>query len=211
MTQNRIITAVDLVDKVLEFKTLTPHSENWNLPNLKLNPPRLIRLRQIASLFNAFFEKEPFLELIDRDNYESIIESFLEGKFIVHRDLEDYEEAKRFILGIVEVNKEYLLENTIFKMNDLETIFPLLIDYKQKLRAVFTHNDGWIVAAGISSNFSFVLTNSITKNLVGKYDDLDKAFELIINPKGLRITEEELKANYNYPSEDLDTVDRDFI
>lgn len=211
MTQQKTITAVDLVDKILEFKSLVPETKEWNLPSLRYNPPRHIRLRQIASLLNAFFEKEPFLELIYKDHYDSILESFLEGKFIVHRYLEDYDEAKQFILDVVEVNKKYILENTKFRLDDIETIFPLLIDYKQRLRALFTFNDRWLEAYGIASNFSILLSNSITQNLDGKLDDLDKAFELIINPKRLRFNQKLLIAKYNYPTENLHDVDMDFF
>lgn len=211
MTQNTTITAINMVEKVFEFISLTPDSSNWNLPDLKSNPPRLLRLKKIASLFNAYFENERFLELIDGDDYESIIECFFEGKFVLHRDMKDYEEVKQLVFEIVEVNRKYISSNRKFQLFDLEEIFSVLIEYKQKLSALLNFNNRWMEAADISSNFTIVLANTINKNLEGKYDNLDKTLELLINPKGLTFTLEELIANYNYPTEKLDEVDMDFI
>lgn len=52
-------SAIDLLDKVLEFIEMTPNSNEWNLQSLKSNLPRQIRFRQIEALLNAFLLKTP--------------------------------------------------------------------------------------------------------------------------------------------------------
>ncbi|MGZ3834290.1 MAG: hypothetical protein ACXVB0_12255, partial [Mucilaginibacter sp.] len=82
---------------------------------------------------------------------------------------------------------------------------------KRQIRNLLTFNSGWLEASSTTSLFSIFLTNSISNNLIGKYDELDKALELFINPKSLIFTEEELIAKFNFPTEDLSSIDADFM
>ena len=76
---------------------------------------------------------------------------------------------------------------------------------------MMTFHTTWIEAGTIPLRFSIYLTKSISENLAGKYDDLDKILGLLIDPNGLSFTEEELIADFNYPKEDLLDVDIDFM
>ena len=51
------------------------------------------------------------------------------------------------------------------------------------------------------------LTDSISSNLINKYDDLDHALELIINPGKLVFIERKLVEKFNYPTDDLHQID----
>jgi hypothetical protein len=44
------ITAITLIDKVLEFTSMTPDTSSWTFEKLNKNESRLVRLRQIDSL-----------------------------------------------------------------------------------------------------------------------------------------------------------------
>jgi hypothetical protein len=57
MPKTKIYKGLDLLAKVLEFNAMTPNKEHWNEGALKNNPPRLIRLKQIQSLAQAFLIK----------------------------------------------------------------------------------------------------------------------------------------------------------
>ncbi|MEO6850293.1 MAG: hypothetical protein ABI203_06510, partial [Mucilaginibacter sp.] len=63
----------------------------------------------------------------------------------------------------------------------------------------------------ITSLFSIQLTNSISNNLIGRYNELDTVIGLFIDPKSLTFTEEELITRFSFPTENLNAIDADFI
>ena len=217
MTNKNEYTAIDLLDKVLEFIAMTPDKSQWSVTALKSNPPRQIRLKQIESLLNAFFTIDSKTSLID--NVKSFlsakpkpsIQSFLSGEFIRQRETSDYAQTIKFIKDFVKTSNSNLDETKEIRIEELVFIFPKLVDYKRQLRSILTFNSGWLEASSTASQFSIHLTNSISKNLVDKYDNLDKSLELFINPQGLTFTEDELISRFNYPTENLNDIDFDFM
>jgi hypothetical protein len=209
--------AIDLFDKVLEFIAMTPDKSQWSMTALKSNPPRQIRLKQIESLSNAFFAIDSKTNLIDNvksflsDKPTSSIQSFLSGDFIRQRETSDYAQTIIFIKEFVKTSNSHLDETKEIHLGELVFIFHELVDYKTQLRSILTFNSGVLEASSIASQFSIHLTNSISKILVDKFDNLDKSLELIINPQGLTFTEEELISRFNYPTENLDDIDLDFL
>jgi len=201
----------------LEFEALTPDKTEWNLDALEDNPPRQIRLKQIKSLMKAFFEDIAEKILLENTELnitnvpELPIQSFLRGDFIEMRATTDYEDAMNFMIDFVKSNPKNKRLSAEISLNDIAYIFPKLINYKQLLRKLITFNDGWIEANSIVSVFSIDLSNSITNNIIGKYEKLDEIFELLINPHGLSFTEEELIEEYDYPDDDLDDIDGDYL
>jgi hypothetical protein len=206
-------SAIDLLDKVFEFIEMTPNSNEWNRKALKSNPPREIRFRQIEALLNAFFT-EPSLSLLSKaklifsNEKKNSIGSFLKGDFLKQRTMNDYSNLVAFIRNFEGYKDTDVREISI---EQLVFIFPKLVDFKRQVRSILTFNSGWLEASSITSLFSIHLTNSIADNLTGKYKELDTALELFINPKGLLFTTEELITKFDFPKEDLDTIDNDFI
>ena len=67
------------------------------------------------------------------------------------------------------------------------------------------------MVCGLTSiKFTYWITDSISNNLLEKCTDLNKALELILNPKGLTFTEDVLIKKYNYPVDNLKEIDLDF-
>ena len=217
MTDKNEYTAIDLLDKVLEFIAMTPDKSQWNVSALKSNPPRQIRLRQIESLLSAFFPIDPKISLINNvksflsNKPKQSIQSFLSGDFIRQREVSDYEKTITFIKDFVKSSSNHFDETREIRLEELVFIFPKLVDYKRQLRSILTFNSGWLEASSIASQFSIHLTNSVSKNLVDKYDNLDKSLELFINPKGLTFTEDELIKRFHYPTANLNDIDIDFM
>jgi hypothetical protein len=54
MEKSKTYNGIDLLDKILEFVTMTPNEREWNYKSLNSNQPRQIRLKQINSLLKAF-------------------------------------------------------------------------------------------------------------------------------------------------------------
>ncbi|OYU78828.1 MAG: hypothetical protein CFE23_16730, partial [Flavobacterium sp. BFFFF1] len=173
----------------------------WSVTVLKSNPPRQVRLKQIESLLNAFLTIDSKTSLFDN------VQSFLSGNFIRQRETSDYAQTIKFIKDFVRSSNSHFDETKEIRIEELIFIFPKLVDYKGQLRSILTFNSGWLEASSIASQFSIHLTNSISKNLIDKYDNLDKSLELFINPKGLTFTEDELISRFNYPTENLNDID----
>jgi len=54
MINSSTYTAVDLLDKVIDFTNRSPDSAEWSFEIQQDNPPRLVRLQQIQALMEAF-------------------------------------------------------------------------------------------------------------------------------------------------------------
>lgn len=210
-------SGINLLDKILEFTEMTPNSAEWNLKSLKANPPRQIRLRQIESLLTAFCAMSTNENLLSKaksvffDNHKITIPSFLRGDFIKIRSIDEYWEITQFIKDFVKTRVGDADRKREIRIEELVFTFPILIDFKKQIRRMLTFNSGWSEASSDISLFSIYLTNSIAENLTGKYNELDWVIERFINPKGLIFTEEEMIDKYNFPKEDLNEVDMDFM
>ena len=209
-------SGINLLDKIFEFTEMTPNPIEWNLKSLKSNPPRQIRLRQIESLLTAFCTINTNKNLLSKaksiffDNHKITIKSFLQGDFIKTRSIDEYSELIHFVIDFVKNRVGDADRKREIRIEELAFIFPILVDFKKQIRSMLTFNSGWLEASSDISLFSIYLTNSIAKELVGKYSELDYVIERVINPKGLVFTEEEMIDKYNFPKEDLNEVDIDF-
>lgn len=203
MTKPEIYKGLDLLEKVLEFKAMTPDKEHWNEQTLRNNPPRLIRFRQIQSLAQAF--------LIKGLDGQHTIQSILTGDFIKDRTVTDYAEVFALIEEVVREKEGETSKYSSTSTTLLGMPYQQLINYKQHLLEILEFNSGWLEAGSIHARFSIYLTDSITKNLAGKYDQLDKALELFINPGKLSFTRAELIAQYNFPFDNLHDIDMEYM
>lgn len=199
-TKTDSYTAIDLLEKIIEFTEMTPDKEAWNYEALQTNPPRYIRLQRIEALMKAFFADDP---------KEITIQSFLSGEFIKDRDIEQYENTIEYIKeSLVKYQSSFSTREV--RLSELAFVFHILVDYKRLVRKLVTFNSRWIEANGPVSQFSIYLTESISENLRGKYNDLDTTLELFSNPKLCNFTIEELIEKYGYPTDDLHSIDIEF-
>jgi hypothetical protein len=216
MTETKTYKGLDLLEKIFEFTAMTPDANQWNISSLKSNSPRQIRLRQIQSLIQAFFQQETKANLIDKtitlfqgDKNNLTISSILSGDFIKNRSVEDYAELIEFMQEIVKQKEGDIQEERTMHVMRLVMPYQHLVRYKRQLVELFTFNSGWLEASSYTSRFSIYLTDAITQNLEGKYSAIDRALELFINPKELAFTEEELVAKYKFPTESFREIDMD--
>lgn len=212
MEKTKIYKGIDLLEKILEFVALTPNQNEWNYIALKTNEPRLVRLKQIHALLKAFLliEKTNLFEKVNQyfnPNLSNEINAVLQGIFIEKRTIEDYEELAQFAQNYLQ-KKEFDTKRPI-RLIELQFIYPKMIDFKIKLKAILEFNSGWLEASSPFSIFHIMLTNSISSNLENTFEELDQTLELFINPKKLQFTEQELIDKYNFPKEDLHQIDLD--
>jgi hypothetical protein len=215
-TSIKTYSAIDLLDKILEFTEMTPNSTQWNLKSLKSNPPRQIRLQQIEALVNAFCVAELNQNLLNKaksifSNDQKIsIESFLRGDFIKSRNVIEYLDLTQSIKDFVKTKTNNVDQTRDIRIEQLVFIFRQLIDFKRKIRNLLTFNSGWLEASSVTSLFSIYLTDSISNELTGKYNELDNVIEQLINPKNLTFTQEELIDKFDFPIANLNDIDMDF-
>jgi len=206
-----------LLDEIFEFTEMTPNSIEWNLKSLKANPPRQIRLRRIESLLTAFCSIDINESLLSKaksiffDHHKITIASFLQGDFIKARSIDEYSEVIKFIKDFVKTKVGDVDRKREIRIEELVFIFPFLINFKKQIRSLLTFNSGWLEAGSDVALFSIYLTDSISEKLAGNYSELDYFIELFINPKRLIFTKEEMIDKYNFPKEDLNDVDSDFM
>lgn len=209
MTKNKTYKGIDLIEKIIEFTAMTPDSATWTYNSLKENEPRLIRLKQIDSLISAFIPEIKNTNLTEKltgllSSKKTKLMKVVNGEFIENRSLDAY-------IAFTNLIKQEAESSTLNKIDitDIKNTFILLMSYKKNLRQLINFNNDWLEVSRITSLFSIKLTNKISSNLLGQYDELDKVLELIINPKNLSFSETELISNYNFPKDDLDEIDLD--
>jgi hypothetical protein len=214
MKQIKVYRGVDLLEKILEFIAMTPNEKQWNFKSLNDNKPRQIRLLQINSLLKAFSIIEGEKNILEKtQNYSNLdltseINSILNGDFIKNKEIEDFNELIDFA---IQFRKQDSKQERIIpiRIGELSFIYPKMIRYKIKLREIIDFNSGWLETSGTFTMFHIHLTNSISSNLINKYDDLDKTIELFLNPSNRIFTEMELIEKFNFPTENLDQIDMD--
>lgn len=212
MEKPKTYRGLDLLEKILEFIAMTPNEREWNYKSLSNNKPRQIRLQQINALLKAFSltNEKNFIE--KTANYfnpdlKSEIKSILNGDFIKNKEIEDFSEVTKFANQFLQDNNHSY--DRPIRLHELSFIYPKMIEYKVKLREIIGFNSGWLEASSTFSIFHILLTNSISANLKDKYENLDHALELLINPKGQSFTGKDLIDRFGYPIEDLHQIDMD--
>jgi hypothetical protein len=215
--EKKLFSGIDLAEKIIEFVAMTPDSNQWNAKALYNNPPRQIRFYQIQSLMLAFIGMEKnTTSRAERYGAITTVESkpsikyFLNGDFIRNRTQADYVATVELIRAYMKENAHYDRLSKDVSTGELAFIFPKLFNYKTQLRNLLTFNSGWLEASSMTSYFSIFLTNSISQNLIGKYEVLDRALEWFINPLELSFTLNELIVGYRYPKENLSDIDMDY-
>ncbi len=208
----KIWTTKDLLEKVLEFRAMTPNSDEWNEKSLKYNEPRLIRFKRINSLFKAFELKHPkggktkFWNLLsdnskNKELSRDEITDFLEGNFINTRESVVYPNSQKLI------EKEKAFESDTFKNRDIYQFYRHLMKYRIKIESVLDYNSGVLEASSLGFRSAISLTNELNKELITKVEKIDQILFEIINPKKMEFSEEILVKEYGFPQDDLDSID----
>jgi hypothetical protein len=208
----KIWTTKDLLNKLLEFRAMTPNSDEWNETSLKHNEPRLIRFRRINSLFKAFElkdkknEKTNFWSLLSENSKENELSKdeiigFFEGNFITTRESIKYPNSQKLI------EKEKAFDSDSFKNRDIYQFYHHLMKYRIKVESVLNYNSGVMEASSLGFRSAISLTNELNDELNIKIEKIDEILFEIINPNKLKFDENLLIKEYGFPKDDLDSID----
>ena len=205
MENSEKFTALVLLNAVADFKIMTPESDEWSFEKQKDNPPRLVRLQMIDSLYKAFMPKRSITDDISKNLY-----IFDHGSFIFDRKIEEY-------TGLIS-----LIENTILQskfgahkkgridLDALQTNFVDLMHFKQHITSLVNYNRG-LMEISYPYYFTYLVTNSISDSVLKYQAEIDNYLALFIDPEKKSFTKEELIKSFNFPTADLDEIDFDWM
>lgn len=203
-------STLDLLEKVFEFIAMTPDEKDWDIKKLQSNKPRQVRLQQIEALLIAFGLHEDKTGkgiFASKPSVGKALNNFLHGDFIDTMNEKQIEQIDAFVTK--HLNDPYF--DRKLSGGELRFIYQYLIRYKKQLNILLHFNSGWLEASGKMSQYAIRLTGSISDNLNGKTEELDKLLDLIINPNQLSFTEQELIERFHYPDVDLFEIDMEYI
>jgi hypothetical protein len=183
------IGARDLVDAYLDLWGLSREIDTWTEEAQASNPPRLIRLRRLMAMFNAFdLAWDP--------------EGFPRGEFL-NESKADY---SGFIAKIRAEMPDLLSREGKQGSFDLSRCFQALFGYRYRLQQVLGFSDGVLEVSGASLYALLKIreANTVVKGVVGPIEDM---LADLIDPTGRRYSVEALVRDYGYPEDDLDAID----
>ncbi|WP_345226368.1 hypothetical protein [Hymenobacter koreensis] len=200
---SRIYSALDFIDMFLELKAMEPNHNNWSAENLKSNPPRYYRFKQLESLYRALgityavqdFEKGDFVNLRYSEHYT-----------ILHSDLlQVFENQKLY-------NEEIEAELKSISLRDVQRIFLGLWKFVQAVNEVEHFNSGVLEAGSIALRYTIYNTRGyLSKHNMDRIRHIKLMLASIIDPEDKKITKQELVIKYTFPNVQLSEIDFDWI
>ena len=182
-------TARKLLNLVLEFDHLTPGFAK-GLNTIENNPPRLIRHQRIQALLHALDINADF-------------KSFVDGSFVLQRDLEDYNPVVEEIVHISGSCRRFQFKH------EITIVFKELLAFRRKIYAC-EKNWGGIIESGRVLGNLITLTEPTIDALRISAEPVDRVLALIIDPKLKELDDELLVKEYGYLDVDLATVDAEW-
>jgi len=205
MTNSQPCTALDLLNKVIEFTSMTKDSAEWSFEKQKDNPPRLVRLQQIQALMEAFVPC-----LAPATDIGRSIKDFYSGDFIIHQPMSKYaslvEDIEKTIAGSKHSNARKREISAIHLQNNYRD----LLDYYRKLKFILSHNNKYLEIS-YPYLFPYIVTDDISASISSKAETISQLLAEFIDPEKQSYMEDELISQYHYPMEDLLDLDLEWI
>ena len=195
------ITGITLIEKLLEFTSMTTDSSSWTFEKLKDNESRLVRLRQIDCLLKIFVP-----EIYKSTDLKYSIENVLNSNFIRLRKDKEYSNLFVKMDNLILKSKYPVQKQEEWTVYELEYNFKNLVNYKIKLNEILNFNDG-IMEISYPYLYSYTLTNSISRKIIFK--EIDLFLSLVIDPDNRNFSKEILVKANGYPDENVYHIDLD--
>lgn len=197
------LTAIDVIERFLEFQLMVPDTALWKDSELRDNLPKLYRLNQLQSLFLAFDLGE--------------INEFEGGGFVKKRPPEAYQpiwdKAQKDFQDLGEFTESHLL-NLMKKKEStryMVSLFERLFLYRKKLSEVLAFNSGVLAASGLYY-YAFRKTEDFNNQIIkANLESIDNIIGLIISPDSQSFPRKQLIEEFGYPDVDLSEIDMEWI
>lgn len=198
-------TALDLLNKVIEFTNMIPDSAEWTFEKPQGNLPRLFRLQQIQALMEAFIPG-----LASSKDIGQGIKAFYSGEFIIHQPLAKYAFLVENIENTIAGSKFSNAKKSEISTIHLQRNYRDLLDYYLKLKSLLNHNKRYLEIS-YPYLFPYIVTEDISASIGLKAGPISNLLSIFIDPDKQSFTEEELIKRFNYPTEDLLDLDLDWM
>jgi hypothetical protein len=178
--------ARDLLHRFLDLRSLTPHLGDWSEERLAGNPPRLVRLRRLMTLFRTFG--------IDWDPAQ-----FTEGKFIDPKS----PRYARLLEHLAAQKAASMARRGLRSLSyDLPECFSILLRYREHVETALAFSRGVLEASGLYAyaHAKVEELNRVIRNNVAIIDDILVA---LICPEAKTPVAGQPPHEYDYP-EDYD-------
>lgn len=195
------ITGLTLIDKIIEFVSMTSDPSSWTFEKQNTNPPRLIRLKQLNVLLKLFLS-----ESFNSKDLRSNIQSVISGDFILYRDIKLYDKLFLTMDEFISRANDHPGKRKEWTSYDLKFNYKQLIKYKINLNKLLEFNSG-IMEISYPYFYSVILTNEISHEV--KFKNLDKFLASVIDPADKNFSKDQLIKDNNYPDVDVYDVDLD--
>lgn len=205
MNNSQKHTALHLLEKVIEFTTMTSDPVEWSYEEQQGNPPRFVRLKQIHSLMDAFIP-----ELKPSKDIRRSIENFFVGNFLANRPVKEYVNLTEKIDQTIANSRYNGAYNEKLDVFDLRSNYCHLMDYYLKMKSLVNHNNGQMEVS-YPFMFSYIITDSVSEILKSKVEIISTLLVEFIDPKNYAYTEDELITHFNYPVVDLMEMELEWI
>lgn len=195
------ISAITLIDKIIEFVAMLPDKNNWDINQLKLSSSYEIRYRQITTLLNYFIPEVKATQDLKIRIYAVLNGDFIESRpFIIYNELLN-EMDKVILSSEIKIPKQLEWFALDLKSNYINTV-----KFKQKLYSILTFNYGYM-----EMYYQYLYNIEITNQIIYNIDThtIDNFLGKVIDPLGRTVSKKTLVENYNYPEEDIYLVDLD--
>jgi len=193
----------DLLLGFLELWAYCPDLSDWTEERLGNNPPRLIRLRRLLSLFRAF--GVPWGP-----------ETFIQGRFIDPGDARYNPLLARLAAERpqgagrgVEPLDIRLWQSPEHLRHQLPRFFEILFGYRKRVADLLAFSSGLFEASGLYWQAHSMASdlNAVIATHVGVIDDI---LATVISPERAHYSMDQLVRDYGYPDVDLSEIDADW-
>ncbi len=204
MNNSSQYTAIDLLEKIIEFTNMTPDPKDWSFEVQMKNDPRFIRLQQILSLTLAFVP-----ELYSFKGMQESIENFYSGEFIANKSIKEYSNLLDEINRTIAKSEFKGAKQGKISVYDLQDNYRNLLNYYLKLNKLVNHNKG-MMEISYPYFFPYIVTKEISQSIDSEAKKIKAIIASYIDPFNRIFTEDELIKKYDYPTEDLFEIDMDW-
>jgi hypothetical protein len=188
--------ATILLDDYLEMMSLTSGLQTWDAEQFKDNPPRYYRVQRIQACMRAL------------NIHTHQVHQFKSGGWCMPIS----EDLVQYIQSVLKVPfkldyASYIDSHSRFTEN---YFFRMLLDMRE-IMSKYTHLQQAILAASGHFLTPVFMLNHLQEKQESEKKAIDEVLQLLMNPTELRLTREELIAQFDYPDVDLDEIDLEWI
>lgn len=190
------LTSRSLLFAFLDLQGLTPELNDWTEERLADNPPRLIRLRRLIALFQAFgLPWEPT--------------GFTQGKFLKLKASQERASRYGALLSKyrAEMPEEY---REAVKHHFLPSFFEVLFGYRSQLERALSFPSGFLAASGLFLH-ALQKMGDVNRAVRDRVIPIDDILAELISPEGASFSVGHLAQEFGYPDVNLFEIDTDWV